>query len=83
VRVDDPMRLGELVMGGAQRGWTQAKLRSLVGDKERTLFLPHPLAIHIEYFTAFVDDAGGLQMREDIYGFERRVERALGLENRS
>ena len=79
VRVDDPMRLGELVMGGVQTGWTQARLRALVGDKERTIFLPHPLAIHIEYFTAFVDDAGALQMREDLYGFERRVQAALGL----
>ena len=81
VRVDDPMRLGELVMGGAAAGWTQARLRALVGDKERTIFLPHPLAIHIEYFTAFVDDSGALQMRDDIYGHMRRVETALGLES--
>ena len=81
VRVDDPMRLGELVMGGAAAGWTQARLHALVGDKERTIFLPHPLAIHIEYFTAFVDDSGALQMRDDIYGHMRRVETALGLEN--
>jgi murein L,D-transpeptidase YcbB/YkuD len=74
------MRLGELAMGGAEAGWTQARLRSLVGDVERTIFLPHPLAIHIEYFTAFVDDSGALQMREDIYGYMRRVEAALGLE---
>jgi murein L,D-transpeptidase YcbB/YkuD len=80
VRVDDPMRLGELVMGGAAAGWTQARLRSLVGDKERTIFLPRPLAIHIEYFTAFVDDSGALQMRDDIYGHMRRIETALGLE---
>jgi murein L,D-transpeptidase YcbB/YkuD len=80
VRVDDPMRLGELVMGGAQTGWTQARLRALVGNNERTVFLPHPIAIHIEYFTAFVDDDGVLQMREDIYGHTRRVETALGLE---
>jgi len=79
VRVDDPMRLGELAMGGAERGWTQARLHSLVGDKERTIFLPRPLAIHIEYFTAFVDDSGALQIREDIYGHTRRVEMALGL----
>ncbi|WP_158817112.1 murein L,D-transpeptidase [Methylocapsa sp. S129] len=80
VRVDDPMRLGELVMGGAEAGWTQARLRSLVGNTERTIFLPRPLAIHIEYFTAFVDDSGALQTREDIYGFTRQVEAALGLE---
>jgi L,D-transpeptidase YcbB len=80
VRVDDPMRLGELVMGGGETGWSQARLRSLVGNVEHTIFLPHPLAIHIEYFTAFVDDAGALQMRDDIYGHTRRVESALGLE---
>jgi murein L,D-transpeptidase YcbB/YkuD len=82
VRVDDPMRLGELVMGGGETGWSQARLRSLVGNVERTIFLPHPLAIHIEYFTAFVDDAGALQMRDDIYGHTHRVEAALGLEIR-
>jgi murein L,D-transpeptidase YcbB/YkuD len=79
VRVDDPMRLGELAMGGAERGWSQARLRSLVGDKERTIFLPRPLPIHLEYFTAFVDDSGALQLREDIYGHTGRVEMALGL----
>jgi murein L,D-transpeptidase YcbB/YkuD len=79
VRVDDPMRLGELVMGGAERGWTQTRLHSLVGNTERTIFLPRPLAIHIEYFTAFVDESGALQMRDDIYGHMRRVEEALGL----
>jgi L,D-transpeptidase YcbB len=82
VRVDDPMRLGELVMGGAEKGWTQTRLRGLVGNTEHTIFLPHPLAIHIEYFTAFVDDSGALQMREDIYGHTGRVEAALGLEGR-
>ena len=82
VRVDDPMRLGELVMGGAEKGWTQTRLRALVGNTERTIFLPRPLAIHIEYFTAFVDDSGALQMREDIYGHTGRVEAALGLEGR-
>jgi len=83
VRVDDPMRLGELAMGGAAAGWTQARLRALEGGVERTIFLPHPLAIHIEYFTAFVDQSGALQMRDDIYGHERRVETALGLDSRS
>jgi len=82
VRVDDPMRLGELVMGGADKGWTQTRLRALVGNTERTIFLPRPLAIHIEYFTAFVDDSGALQMREDIYGHTGRVEAALGLAGR-
>jgi L,D-transpeptidase YcbB len=76
VRVDQPMRLAQLVMGA---GWSEQRLRSLIGGDERTIFLPRPLPIHIEYFTAFVDDAGTLQTREDVYGHARRVESALGV----
>jgi murein L,D-transpeptidase YcbB/YkuD len=71
------MRLAEIVMG---EGWSEQRFRSLIGGAERTVFLPRPLPIHIEYFTAFVDDAGDLQMRDDLYGHMRRVESALGLD---
>jgi L,D-transpeptidase YcbB len=79
IRVDQPLQLGEIVMGGQANGWSQQRLRSLVGGSEQTIFLPRRIAIHIEYFTAFVDDSGDLQMREDIYGHMRRVQDALGL----
>ena len=77
VRVDQPMRLAQIVMG---EGWSEQRFRALIGDSERTVFLPRPLPIHIEYFTAFVDDAGDLQMRDDLYGHMRRLESALGLD---
>ncbi len=70
VRLDQPMRLAELVMGA---GWG-ARLQSMVGDTERTVMLPHPIPIHIEYFTEFVDAEGALQDREDVYGIAGRVE---------
>jgi len=78
VRVEDPARLAEILMGGAARGWTEAKVQSLVGDKERTLSLPTPVPIHLEYFTEFVDDGGRLQERDDLYGLTSRVAAALG-----
>jgi murein L,D-transpeptidase YcbB/YkuD len=77
VRVDQPIRLAELVMGGS---WSEERFRALIGGTERTVFLPHPLPIHIEYFTAFVDEDGDLQIREDLYGHMRRLESALGLD---
>jgi murein L,D-transpeptidase YcbB/YkuD len=77
VRVEDPSRLAEILMGGAARGWTEAKVQSLVGDKERTLSLPTPVPIHLEYFTEFVDDSGRLQERDDLYGLTSRVAAAL------
>ena len=76
VRVDQPMRLAELVMGA---GWSEQRLRTLIGGDERTIFLPRPVPIHIEYFTAFVDDDGTLQTRDDLYGHVRRIESALGV----
>jgi murein L,D-transpeptidase YcbB/YkuD len=69
VRLDQPMRLAELVMGA---GWS-ARLQAMVGSTERTVILPHPIPIHLEYFTTFVDATGALRDREDIYGIAARV----------
>jgi murein L,D-transpeptidase YcbB/YkuD len=77
VRVDQPIRLAELLMGGS---WSEQRFRALIGGTERTVFLPRPLPIHIEYFTAFVDEDGDLKIREDLYGHMRRLESALGLD---
>jgi murein L,D-transpeptidase YcbB/YkuD len=73
IRVEDPMSLAELVLGGETTGWTAERIEDAIGGKERTVFLPHPLAIHIEYFTEFVDEFGELQERPDVYGLARKV----------
>jgi L,D-transpeptidase YcbB len=78
VRVQDPFALGEDVLGAAH-GWSEARLEKLIGDKERTIRVPTPLPIHIEYFTAFVDSSGELQLRPDIYGYTHKIEKVLGL----
>jgi L,D-transpeptidase YcbB len=52
----------------------------LIGGKERYVYLPQPLPVYLEYFTAFVDELGKLQLRDDVYGYSRRVRAALGLE---
>jgi murein L,D-transpeptidase YcbB/YkuD len=77
VRVEDPLSLAELVLGGESGGWTEERIEASFGDKERTVFLPRPLPIHIEYFTDFVDEFGGLQERPDVYGLIRKVEGIL------
>ena len=69
VRLDQPMRLAELVMGA---GWS-ARLQAMIGSNERTVMLPHAIPIHLEYFTEFVDATGALQEREDVYGIAARV----------
>ena len=78
VRVDQPFKLAEAVLG-ADRGWTAKRIEKMVGGNERTINLPAPLPIHIVYFTAYVDDHGGLQLRDDVYGYSQKVKVALGL----
>jgi murein L,D-transpeptidase YcbB/YkuD len=72
VRVEDPERLAEIVLN-----WPEARLEAAIGGTERTVFLPQPLPIHIEYFTTFVDAEGALEERPDVYGLAQRVARIL------
>jgi L,D-transpeptidase YcbB len=68
VRVEEPERLAELVLG-----WPESRIDAAIGGQERTVFLPTPWPIHIEYFTEFVDESGELQERADIYGLTQKV----------
>ena len=83
VRVEDPERLAEIVLD-----WPRsAASRRRSAAPERTVFLPQPLPIHIEYFTAFVDADGTLERaagrvrpdaksRQHIVGDKSRLKRA-------
>jgi murein L,D-transpeptidase YcbB/YkuD len=48
--------------------YTPDKIRSMYGSSEIDLKFPTPIPVNITYQTAFVDDAGKLQIRKDIYG---------------
>ena len=78
VRVDKPFSLAEAVLG-RQNGWSEERVKKMIGGGERTIHLGQPLPIHIQYFTAYVDETGRLQLRDDIYGYSARVRAALGL----
>lgn len=78
VRVDQPFKLAEIVLG-KENGWNEQRVKKLIGTGNKTIQLPQHLDVHLEYFTAFVDDSGKLQLREDIYGYSRRLKSVMGL----
>ena len=48
--------------------YTPEKIKSMYGHSEININFPTPIPVNITYQTAFVDDAGNLQMRKDVYG---------------
>jgi murein L,D-transpeptidase YcbB/YkuD len=76
VRVDQPMALAATLLG-AERGWDENRLRRLIGRTEQKLPMPSIMPVHIQYFTAYVDEAGVLQVRDDIYGYSRKIRQAM------
>ena len=78
MRVEAPFALAEAVLG-PDSGWTESRVKKLIGGSERYINLTKPLPVHIEYFTAYVDEAGRLVQRPDLYRYSARVRRELGL----
>jgi murein L,D-transpeptidase YcbB/YkuD len=53
--------------------YTPERIRGMFGKSEIDLKFPTPIPVNITYQTAFVDDAGKLQTRKDIYGRDAQM----------
>jgi murein L,D-transpeptidase YcbB/YkuD len=56
-----------------------AKLKALVGGKETAVALTKHIPVNITYFTAWIDDSDELQLRNDVYGHDKRMKAMMGL----
>jgi murein L,D-transpeptidase YcbB/YkuD len=56
-----------------------SKLKALVGGKETAVPLTKHIPVNITYFTAWIDDAGELQLRNDVYGHDKHMKAMMGL----
>lgn len=70
MRVENPLMYGEKLLSlvRPKEGYTQEKLRSMFGNSEINIDFPKTLPVYLTYQTAYVDDAGKLVIRDDIYG---------------
>jgi L,D-transpeptidase YcbB len=79
MRVQNPDRYAEVLLSLSQPedGYSIQRIRSLYGTGERTINFKNPIPVYVTYQTAFVDDAGKLQTRPDIYGLDKAITNLL------
>ena len=70
MRVQNPDQYASVLLNIAlpNEKYTPERVRSMYGKSEIDLKFPTPIPVNITYQTAFVDDAGKLQFRKDVYG---------------
>jgi murein L,D-transpeptidase YcbB/YkuD len=75
MRVEDPTKFGEVMLQLAMNGATpnSRQLYSMFGQDEKIFKLANRPMVHLTYQTAYIDDAGKLVFRDDIYGFDARI----------
>jgi murein L,D-transpeptidase YcbB/YkuD len=75
MRVQNPLEYGEVLLSLVmpEKHYTVDKLRKMFGGSEININLPKPIPVHLTYQTAYVDDAGKLVIRDDVYGFDSTI----------
>jgi murein L,D-transpeptidase YcbB/YkuD len=77
IRVQDALDLATYLLSD-QEDWSRDRIDRVVGEGvERTVRLTAGVPVHLLYWTAWADENGVVHFRDDIYGRDRTVWRAL------
>ncbi|MFW5987807.1 MAG: L,D-transpeptidase family protein [bacterium] len=67
IRIEKPIDLAEYLLRDKE-DWSREEIEEEIKkDKEKTIYLKEPYPIYLQYNTAWVDELGALNFREDIY----------------
>ena len=76
MRIYDPPKYAEVLLNLAKPNerWTVDRVTRMFGGGEQDIALPaNSIWVHLTYQSAFVDDAGKLQVRRDMYNLDGRT----------
>ena len=77
IRIEKPYELAEYVLR-SDPSWTPERIRKAINKgTTQSVRLPEPIPVYLLYFTAWVDDDGTVEFRDDIYQRDRALEEAL------
>jgi murein L,D-transpeptidase YcbB/YkuD len=76
MRVQDPQKYAEVLLSldRPNDGYTLERIKKMIdAGGEQDIQLPTFIPVNLTYQTAFVDDDGKLQFRDDVYGRDRQL----------
>jgi murein L,D-transpeptidase YcbB/YkuD len=75
MRTQDPAKYAEVLLSLVRPndGYTKRRIEQMYGPRETNIEFPTFIPVHVTYQTAFVDDSGKLEFRDDIYGRDREL----------
>jgi murein L,D-transpeptidase YcbB/YkuD len=78
IRLDRPLDLAlQVLAAGGVPGWDERRVNALIATNATTVVnLVTPLAVHITYLTAWVEN-GAVNFAKDVYGHDARLLAAL------
>ncbi len=76
IRLEDPAKMANYLLQGTE--WTAEKINEAMNAAtEKRVALKNPVPVIITYYTAWVDENGVLNFRDDIYGNDGAVAKKL------
>lgn len=73
VRVEDPLKLAEYVLGNQNKKWTRDEINKITTEGEtKNVYIKKSIQVHQLYWTAWMDK-DGLQFRDDIYSLDKTL----------
>lgn len=75
IRVKDPVRLAAYLLNDGSQQREEEILSNIYLDTNHSVILPVATPIYLVYWTAWVDQDGRLNFRDDIYGRDSRLNR--------
>lgn len=77
IRISNPVELAEYLLKHDSRWNRDTILAASTSGKQRVVNLPQQMPVYLLYWTAWVDENGQVQFRDDIYNRDKPLVRAL------
>ena len=77
IRIANPVKMADYLLEDSQK-WTPEKITEAMNSgKEKYVSLKHGVPVIIDYYTAWVDETGQLNLRDDIYAHDAETARKM------